>query len=150
MLTSPQGSIELAIGALLLVLGYRLARPARPREWAGVAAYAAGLAGQLLGASGLLHGRVLEAGVPLRILGAVLLVAGLVLAGAPARARRRLAPTAPGARPTLAMPAGHAGLALVVAGQFLRGPSTTGLVPVAVGILVNAGLALAARRPRSA
>lgn len=149
-LTSPQGSIELAIGALLLVLGYRFVRPVRTHEWVSVAAYAVGLAEQLLGASGLFHGHVLEAGTALRLVGAALLVAGPVLAGTPARVRRRLATGAPNARSTPAMSAGHAGLALVLAGQFLRGPSTAGLVPVAVGILVNAGLALAARQPRSA
>src|SRR6266542_3727635 len=104
-LTSPQGSIELAIAALLLVLGFRFARPSRPREWVAVAAYAAGLAGHLLGALGLLRGSVFPAGVALRILGA-----------------------------------------LVLAGQFLRAPSSAGLVPALVGIAVNAWAALRSRR----
>jgi hypothetical protein len=145
-LTSPHGSIELAITALLVVLGYRLIRPARAREWIGIAAFAAGLAAQLLGCSGLLRGTVLAVGLWQRVLGAVALVAGLVLAGTPARARRRT-PARAAAAPANALAAGHAGLALVVAGQFLRGPSTSGLIPVAVATAVNAALAFVARRP---
>jgi hypothetical protein len=145
-LTSPQGGIELAIVALLLVLGYRLTRPTSARDWVGVAAYAAGLAGQLLGASGLLGGSVAAPGVTLRVLGAVALVGGLVVAGAPARARRRaIARAGNGPRPT-GVAATHAGLALVLAGQFLRGPSASGLMPVAVGVFANAALFLGARR----
>ena len=145
-LTSPQGSIELAIAALLLVLGFRFARPSRPREWVAVAAYAAGLAGHLLGASGLLRGSVFPAGTGLRILGALGLVAGLILAGAPARSRRRASSGGhPGPGATAAT-APYAGLALVLAGQFLRAPSSAGLVPALVGIAVNAWAALRSRR----
>jgi hypothetical protein len=148
-LTSPEGSIELAITALLLVLGYRLIRPTQAREWIGITAYAAGLAVQLLVGSGLIHGAVLAVGLWQRVLGAAVLVAGLVLAGTPARVRRRALSSAPAPTPARALAAGQAGLALVVAGQFLRGPSTSGLVPVAVAIAVNAALASVARRPSS-
>lgn len=144
-LTSPQGTIELAIAALLLVLGYRLARPSRSREWAAFAAYAAGLAGQLLGASGLLRGTVYASGAPLRILGAAALLTGLVIAGAPARARRRAMSNGNPIPAGRAAAAAHAGLALALVGQFARGPSTAGLAPVLVGAAVNAWVALVSR-----
>jgi hypothetical protein len=140
-MTSPQGSIELAIAALLLMLGYRLLRPSRARGWLGFAAYAAGVVGQLLGALGVLHGSALTAPTWQRLLGIATLVVGLLLAGAPARARRRSAsaPHAGAAREPLT--AGHLGLALVVAGQFLRGPSTHAVVPALVAVAVNVGIA---------
>lgn len=146
-LTSTQGSIELAISALLLVLGYRLARPARGRDWLAMLAYAVALAGQLLGRVGVLRGHVHAPGLAPRVLGAAILVTGLVLAGAPARARRRMARSTSPDPPlqTSGAPAVPAGLALVLAGQLLRGPSTLGIVAVAGGIVVNAAVALQAR-----
>lgn len=143
-LTSPQGSIELAIAALLVVLGFRFARPSRPSEWVAMAAYVAGLGGQLLGALGLVRGSLFPAGVGLRVLGGLSLVAGLVLAGAPARARRRASAGRP-APGRAAAAAPYAGLALVLAGQFLRAPSAAGLAPVLVGIGVCAWVSFAAR-----
>jgi hypothetical protein len=144
-LTSSPGTLELAIAALLLVLGYRLLRPARPREWVGMIAYAAAIAGQLLGASGLIRGAVPAAPFWQRILGMGLLVAGLLLAGTPARARRRA--SARRERAVVGADAiAHGGLALVVAGEYLRGPSTAGAVASAIGIVVNAACAFVARR----
>jgi hypothetical protein len=144
-LTSSPGTLELAIAALLLVLGLRLLRPARLREWIGLVAYAAAVAIQLFGASGLISGAVPAASFWQRILGMGLLVAGLLLTGAPARARRRVRPR--GGQPKSGADAlAHVGLALVVAGQYLRGPSTAGLVASAIGVVVNAACALVARR----
>jgi hypothetical protein len=145
-MTSPLGSIELAITALLLVLGYRLLRPSRARDWLGIVAYAAGLVGQLIGASGFLHGAVLAAPAWQRLLGTVTLVVGLLLAGAPARARRRSASAQHSGEARVPLTAGHLGLALIVAGQFLRGPSTNAVVPTLVAVAVNVGVAIAARR----
>src|SRR5512138_2763388 len=89
-LTSPTGALGAAIVALVLVLGHRLMRPSRGRDWLVLAAYGAGLVAQLLGAHGLLPGRALVPGAALRIGGAALVVAGLVFAGSPSRARRRM------------------------------------------------------------
>jgi hypothetical protein len=133
-LTSPQGSVALAVSALLLVVGYRLARPDRVREWLAVAAYAAALAAQLLAARGLLPGPAHPAGPALRLAGAAVLVVGLVVAGQPSRARRRAALAgrpAPPARLARLDPA-YAGLALVVLGQLARAPTLAGAAATAV------------------
>jgi len=132
-LTSPEGSLALAIGALLLVMGYRVARPDRAREWAAVAAYAAALVAQTLGARGLLQGAVAAPGAALRIAGAVLVVVGLVMAGTAVRARRRAARTSPAdaVAPGRVGPV-YAGLAVVLAGQLLRDPSEAGFVVAAI------------------
>lgn len=159
LLTTPAGSLALAITALLLVLGHRLASPRRAAEWLGVGAYAAALVVQLLGARGLLPGAVLAPGTALRVLGGVLLVSGLVVAGTAARARRRAAsaavrrhaggpggasgatPPARAARPARLDPV-HAGLALVAAGQLLRAPSVAGAIAVLAAVIVNAVVAM--------
>jgi hypothetical protein len=143
-LTSPQGSVAVAVAALLLVLGFRLARPDRLREWLAVAAYAVALAAQLLGARGLLPGRTVAAGSALRIGGAVLLVVGLVLAGTSSRARRRAAMNAglESVRGTGALDPVYAGLAVVLVGQLLRGPSVAGGVTVLAAVVVNGFVAL--------
>lgn len=147
-LTSPQGSVALAISALLLVLGFRLARPARAREWAAVGAYAAALVAQALGALGLLPGAALAPGAALRVAGAALLVAGLLLAGKRARARRRAAAraeTPPDAARTGPDPV-YGGLALVTVGQLLRGPSLGAALAVLVAVAVNGWVALSRGR----
>jgi hypothetical protein len=143
-LTSPQGSVALAISALLLVFGFRLARPDRPREWLAVVAYAAALVAQTLGAQGLLPGPVLAAGTALRLAGAALLVLGLLLAGQSSRARRRAAmsgETWPERGATSFDPV-YGGLALVAIGQLLRGPSLGGAVAVLVAVVLNGWVAL--------
>ena len=146
-LTSPQGSVALAISALLLVFGFRLARPARPREWVAVLAYAAALVAQTLGAQGLLPGAVLAVGTALRIAGAALLVLGLLLAGKSSRARRRApsveTPPQPGTTPFDPV---YGGLAVVAIGQLLRGPSLGGAVAVLVAVVLNGWVALKAGR----
>lgn len=150
-LTSPQGTLGLAITALLLVVGYRLARPERAREWVAVGAYAAALVAQHLGARGLLPGPPLATGPAVRLVGSALLVAGLILAGTSARARRRAAlraraAAAPAEPVAPRVDAAHAGLALVVVAQLLRQPSTGAAVAAGVAVAVNGWVALAARR----
>jgi hypothetical protein len=155
-LTSPEGSVSLAITALLLVLGFRLARPRRLLEWLAVVAFAGALVVQHLAARGLLPARSLDAGLALRLAGTALLVAGLVLAGTSTRARVRAAmaaargspsgqPGQPGARaPERVYP----GLALVAIGQLLRGPSTAGALAVGVAVVLCGVAALSGRAPR--
>jgi hypothetical protein len=152
-LTSPQGSVALAISALLLVFGFRLARPDRPREWLAVVAYAAALVAQTLGAQGLLPGPVLAAGIGLRVGGAALLVFGLLLAGRSARARRRAAMSGEASpeRGATSFDPVYGGLALVTIGQLLRGPSLGGGVAVLVAVVINGWVALTReRRARNA
>lgn len=80
-----RGTIALAVSALLLVVGYRLRRPERAREWVAVAANAAALSAQFFGARGILPGPTLASEPALRNGGAVQLVVGLFLAGKPSR-----------------------------------------------------------------
>lgn len=147
-LTSPQGSVSVAIAALLLVFGFRLARPDRLRGWLAVAAYAVALTAQLLGARGLLPGRTLAAGAAVRIAGAALLVVGLVLAGTSSRAGRRAATAAgPERRPApIAVDPVYAGLALVLVGQLAREPSLAGGISTLVAVVVCGSVAFAPRR----
>jgi protein-S-isoprenylcysteine O-methyltransferase Ste14 len=141
-LTSPHGSVALAIAALLLVLGFRLARPRRTREWVAIAAYAAALAAQLLGARGLLPGPRLVPGAGLRIGGAVLLVVGLLVAGTSSRARRRASMEARAEpEPARGFDPAYAGLALVLVAQLLRGPSLAGALVASVAVIVGAWVA---------
>jgi hypothetical protein len=137
-LTSPSGALGLATAVLLLVLGHRLVRPARAHEWAAVAAYAAALVALVVGARGLAAAGAPPAAPAVRWTGAALLVAGLVLAGASARARLRAAAAgrAPEAPPRRARVAVHAGLALVLLGQLLRNPSTPGAIACGAAALV--------------
>lgn len=145
-LTSPSGSVALAVSALLLVVGYRLARPGRGRDWLALAAYAVALAAQLLGARGVLPGPAFTAAPAVRIAGAALLVAGLLVAGIPARAQRRAAIEGR-ARPTT--PRGfdpvYAGLGLVLVGQLARMPSFAGAIATIAAAAVCAFVALTPR-----
>lgn len=147
-LTSPQGSLALALAALLLVVGFRLAHPSRGREWSALVAYAVAVVAQPLGARGILPGSVIAAGVPMRILGAILLVAGLVMVGTSARARRRAAagtsatersPTAGRLDPV------YAGLAVVLLGLLLREPSAAGAIAAGLAAPFLAWPALTSR-----
>jgi hypothetical protein len=143
-LTSPEGALGLAIVALLVVLGHRLARPARAADWLAVGAYAGALVAIYLGArAGPADAAGAQAGVALRLAGALALLAGVLVAGSGVRARLRaatprtgLAPVPPGERART-----HAGLALVLAGQLLRAPTRLGAVAalVAAGALAWAG-----------
>jgi hypothetical protein len=146
-LTSPQGSVALAVSALLLVVGYRLARPERAREWLGVAAYAAALVAQLLGARGVLPGPAPAAGAALRVAGAALLVTGLLVAGKPrARNRAAIEGDPPAGGRARAAGAVHAGLALVLLGQLMRAPSLAGAAAVSIAVAIEAWVAWSARR----
>ena len=145
-LTSPTGSLAVAISALLLVLGFRLARPSRSREWVAVAAYAGALAAQTLGALGLLGGEVTTPGAGVRLAGAFLLLGGLLLVGSPSRARRHAAITGAPAPSPRRIDAVYAGLALILVGQLLRGPSRPAAVSAAVAVLLAFWVALTPRQ----
>jgi hypothetical protein len=148
-LTSPQGSLALALAALLLVVGFRLAHPSRGREWGALVAYAVAVVAQTLGARGILPGAVVAAVVPMRILGAILLVVGLIMVGSPARARRRAA--AAGASGTERAPTAgrldpvYAGLAVVLLGLLVREPSAAGAIAAGVAAPFLAWPALTSR-----
>jgi hypothetical protein len=150
VLTSPTGSLAIAISALLLVMGFRLARPVRTREWLAIAAYAGALVALTLGALGLLEGPAAAPGLALRLAGLGVLVAGLLLAGSAARARTRAAAHAhagaaagAGAPQPTAIDPVYAGLALILVGQLLRGgPSRAGAVSVGVAVLLACWAAL--------
>ena len=147
-LTSPQGSLALALAALLLVVGIRLAKPSRGREWSAVVAYAVAVVGQTLGARGILPGTVVAAGAPMRVLGAILLVAGLVMVGSQERARRRAATGASATEraPTAGRPDPvYAGLAVVLLGLLLREPSAAGAIAAGVAAPFLAWPALTSR-----
>jgi hypothetical protein len=144
-LTSPTGSLAVAISALLLVMGFRLARPSRAREWLAVAAYAGALATQTLGALGLLGGEVTAPGTGVRLAGALLLLGGLLLAGSLSRARRRAVVTGAPAPSRRRIDAVYAGLALILLGQLLRGPSRPAAVSAAVAVLLAVWVALTPR-----
>ena len=147
-LTSPAGSLAIAISALLLVMGFRLAPPARTREWLALAAYAGALFAQTLGAIGFLGGPIAAPGTPQRLAGAAVLVAGILLAGAPSRARRRAAasPAAARAPAPRSFDPVYVGFALILVGQLLRGPSRQGAIAVAVAVLIAGWVALTPRR----
>jgi hypothetical protein len=149
-LTSPDGALRLAIAALLAVVGHRLARPARGADWLGFLAYAGALAALYLAERAAAPAPPVD--VAVRGAGALLLVGGLVLAGAPARAARRALPA--GVRPPPAEPLAargrrlvHAGLALVLAGQLLRAPTPRGAAAVLVAAVLLAATAGISRRP---
>jgi hypothetical protein len=81
----------------------------------------------------------------------VLLVVGLVLAGTSSRARRRAAMNAglEPVRSTRALNPVYAGLAVVLVGQLLRGPSVAGGVTVLAAVVVNGFVALTPLRASS-
>jgi protein-S-isoprenylcysteine O-methyltransferase Ste14 len=135
-LTSPEGSLALAIAALLLVLGFRFARPTRAHEWIAFAAYAAALALSLLAARGLVPGAAIAAGAAVRLAGGAALVAGLLLAAAAAKTRRltpagELAVGGPYRRARRPL---EVGLALVLVGHLLRAPSSLGSLAVGAAV----------------
>lgn len=145
-LTSTEGSLALAVSALLLVVGYRFTRPSRGREWGTIVAYATALVLGLLGAQGLLPGTS-PASPPaaLRIPGAVLIGAGLLLAGAASRAHSGAAPgvlvtTGPYARIRHPL---YAGLAIALLGHLLRGPSRPGALAFIASLAAYATVAAA-------
>ena len=144
-LTSTEGTLALAIAALLLVSGFRFARPERGREWLAFVLYGTSLAATLAASVGHPLGPAAAPGVPLRAAGGAVLVAGLLLAGSAARARRLAAAGAPDPRrpPARARHGVELGLALVLGGQLLRAPSLAGAVATAAAALALAWVALA-------
>jgi protein-S-isoprenylcysteine O-methyltransferase Ste14 len=142
---SQEGSLAVAIAALLLVLGLRFAGALRAHERIAFASYAAALVASLLAARGIVPAATTAPGVLVRVAGAALLVGGLLLAAAASKVRR-------GARPGALVTEGpyrrvrrpvEAGLALVLVGHLLRAPSSIGFIAVAVAI---ATLGWSARR----
>lgn len=128
-LLTPEASLALAIAVLEIVLGYRFTLPERGRDVGGFLVYAVAIAVAFAAGRGLLPASPpLAAPLWMRIIGAVLLLVGLILAGASSRARLlagrgRLATS--GAYARLRHPL-YLGLSLVLAGSLLRAPSAAG------------------------
>jgi protein-S-isoprenylcysteine O-methyltransferase Ste14 len=148
-LLTPEGSLALAIAALVVVLGWRFTLPERARDFGGVLVFVAAVAVTLLAGRGLLRGaEPVAAGAVARIGGAAVLVAGLLLGGASYRARLvagrgALATAGPYAR--LRHPL-YVGLALALAGHLARAPSRAGALAVLVALGQYAWLALVEER----
>ncbi|HEY6098820.1 MAG TPA: hypothetical protein VIW03_05285 [Anaeromyxobacter sp.] len=141
---SAEGSLGVAIAALLVVLGFRFARPSSVRDGVAFVAYAGAIATTFLRERGLIAGRAVDAGLALRLAGAAMLVVGLLIAGAAARARRLATPDpalGPGALGRFRRRA-WIGLVLALLGFLARAPSSVG----AVAVLVAAGVAAWAAR----
>lgn len=145
--TAPEGALGLALTALLVVVGYRLARPRGPLAWAAALAYVAALVSSFLGARGVHGADGPPAGV--RIPGALAIVAGLVIAGAALRASGRVERTHSAVTGPARQAGVHAGLALVLVGQLARAPSQVGAYVTAMAVLILAVAAFASWRHRS-
>lgn len=134
---SPEGSLALAISALVVVLGWRFALPERGRDFAGILVFVTAVVLTFAVGRGLVPGSGPTAAGPfLRVTGGALIVAGLLLAGASFKARLlagrgRLAATGPYARIRHPL---YAGLALVLVGHLLRLPSQPGALAVIVAL----------------
>ena len=136
------GMLALAVTVLLVVVGYRVARPARAPDWFAVAGYVSALGVLHLGA--MSSGPEPRAPLPLRIVGGALLVGGLIVAGSGVRAARAAgAPLLAGAP---RRPAVFVGLGLVLCGQLMRVPSAPGAVAVGLAMLAIAWATAAAWR----
>jgi protein-S-isoprenylcysteine O-methyltransferase Ste14 len=135
---TPEGSLALAISALVVMLGWRFTLPVRGRDFAGVVVYIAAIAVSFAAGRGLLPGGgPVAAGPVARLGGAALLVAGLLLAGASFKARLlagrgHLAEAGPYARIRHPL---YAGLALVLVGHLLRLPSRAGALAVTIALV---------------
>lgn len=145
--TAPESALGLALTALLVVVGYRVARPRGPLAWVAVLGYVAALVSTFLGARGAPGAGGLPAGV--RIPGAVAIVAGLVIAGAALRSSRRVERTHSVETGPARQAGVHAGLALVLVGQLARAPSHVGAYVTATAVLVLAVAAFTSWRDRS-
>jgi protein-S-isoprenylcysteine O-methyltransferase Ste14 len=136
-LLSPEGSLALAIAALLAVLGWRFTLPERGRDFAGVLVFVAVVALTFAAGRGLIPGTgAVVAGPLLRLGGAALLVLGLLLAGASFKARLR---AGRGRHPEVGPYARirhplYAGLTLVLVGHLLRLPSQVGALAVLAAV----------------
>lgn len=137
-------SLSMAIAAVLVVLGLRFLAPRRGRHWLAFAVYAGAIGVAWGSAHGLLRPAARDPALLVRVSGAALLVAGVVVASGGARSRRRapsiqLVPRAPG-RPRLPHPL-EVGLALVVAGHALRAPGLWAAGSALAAVLVLAVVA---------
>lgn len=141
---SAEGSLALAISALVVVLGWRFTLPERGRDFAGALVFVAAVALTFAAGRGLVpRAAPWPAAAPLRLAGAALLVAGLALAGASFQARLhagrgRLAVLGPYARIRHPL---YAGLGLALVGHLLRLPSQLGAVLAVVALAQYAWLA---------
>lgn len=134
---SPEGSLALAVAALVAVLGWRFTLPERGRDLAAVLVFVAAVAVTFAAGSGLVPGGgPVAAPLSVRVVGAALLVAGLLLAGRSFKARLlagrgHLAEAGPYARIRHPL---YAGLALVLVGHLLRLPSRAGALAVTIAL----------------
>lgn len=146
LFTSAEASLGVAIAVLLVVLGFRFARPGTPRGWAALLGYGLAIAATLLAGRRSLVGPVMEAGTLLRLSGAAVLVVGLLLAGSAARARDLPTADPPlGSSSHRRMPHRMAvGLALVLLGFLARSPSLAG----GIAVLLDLALVVWAAWPR--
>jgi protein-S-isoprenylcysteine O-methyltransferase Ste14 len=150
-LTSPVGSVGLAIAALVVVLGYRFTLPVGGRDFGGLATFLAAVAVIFLAGCGLISRgalATLETSRPLRMGGGVLIAAGLLLAGQSWKARLsagrgRLATSGPYARVRHPL---YLGLGLVLAGHLFRSPSNAGAIAAALAIAHYAALSVIEER----
>lgn len=149
-LTSPDGALGLAITSLVIVVGYRVARPERGADWLGVLGYAVAMVVIYLGDRGSPDRAATH--FALRLVGAAALVVGLVLAGAGVRASRKGLPprgAAAAPLPRHARPLVHAGLSLALVGQLLRAPTTLGGIALGIALVTLGWAAWTAWRARA-
>jgi protein-S-isoprenylcysteine O-methyltransferase Ste14 len=152
-LFTPEGSLALAIAALEVVLGYRFTLSERGRDLAGAFTYVIAVA------LGFAAGRGLISASPpfpvpfaVRIFGAAVLLAGLLLAGASSKARLvagrgRLVTGGPYAYVRHPL---YVGLSLVLAGGLLRAPSAIGGLAAAAAVAQYVWLGMIEEREASA
>ena len=146
--TGAGGALGLALTALLVVTGYRLAAPRGTLAWSAVLAYVFALVVIHAAAPGA--GDV-EAPVALRVAGALAIVTGLLMAGTSARAARRLAHDLAASAPDVRSgPLVPAGLAVVLLGQLARTPSRGGSLAAAFAALLLGWTAVTSWRRRGA
>ncbi len=152
-LLSAEGSLTVAISALAIVLGYRFTLPERGRDFAGLLVYVAAIGVTLAAAHGLVpRAGAFEPGLALRVPGSLMLILGIVLAGASFRARLEagrgaLATGGPYARVRHPL---YLGLGLVLVGHLLRLPSSAGLLPTALALASYAFTGAAEEREAAA
>lgn len=149
-LTSPDGALGLATTVLVIVVGYRVARPERRPDWLAVLGYAGAMAVIFLGGRGSPDRAATH--LALRLVGAAALLVGLVVAGAGVRASRRGVPPRDAAAsplPRHSRPLVHAGLLLALVGQLLRAPTQIGALALGVALVPLAWASWASWRGRS-
>ncbi len=152
-LLSAEGSLTVAISALAIVLGYRFTLPERGRDFGALLVYVAAIGVTLAAGHGLIpRAGAFEPGLALRIPGSMLLIAGILLAGASFRTRLEagrgaLATRGPYSRVRHPL---YLGLGMVLVGHLLRLPSSAGLLPTALALASYALAAAAEEREAAA